>query len=64
MKLICPHRVERVSIVAYLALGWVILVGMRPMLGSVDGGRPDGTGAGSYVRRPEPVCPRSKTALV
>jgi hemolysin III len=36
MKLICPHRVERVSIVAYLALGWVILVGMRPMLGSVD----------------------------
>jgi hemolysin III len=36
MKLICPHRVERASIVAYLALGWVILVGMRPMLGSVD----------------------------
>ena len=36
MKLICPRRVERVSIVAYLALGWVILVGMRPMLASVD----------------------------
>src|SRR5271169_7241497 len=36
MKLICPRRVERVSIVAYLALGWIILVGVRPMLGSVD----------------------------
>ena len=36
LKLICPRRVERVSIVAYLALGWVILVGMRPMLASVD----------------------------
>jgi len=36
MKLIYPRRVERGSIVAYLALGWTILVGMRPMLGSVD----------------------------
>jgi len=36
MKLICPRRVERVSIVAYLALGWMILMGIRPMLGSVD----------------------------
>src|SRR6266481_5061288 len=36
MKLICPRRVERVSIVAYLALGWMILVGVRPFLGSVD----------------------------
>jgi hemolysin III len=36
MKLICPHRIDRVSIVAYLALGWIILVGMRPMLSSVD----------------------------
>ena len=36
MKLICPRSVERVSIVAYLALGWIILVGMRPMLGAVD----------------------------
>ena len=36
MKLICPHRIERVSIVAYLALGWIILVGMRPLLTSVD----------------------------
>jgi hemolysin III len=36
MKLICPRRVERVSIPSYLALGWIILVGMRPMLGSID----------------------------
>jgi hemolysin III len=33
-KLIC--RVERVSTVAYLALGWIILVGVRPLLSSVD----------------------------
>jgi hemolysin III len=36
MKLTCPHRLERISIVAYLALGWMILVAMRPILGSVD----------------------------
>ena len=36
LKLICPHRVEQVSTVAYLALGWIILVGMRPLLSSVD----------------------------
>src|SRR5437899_6792202 len=36
MKLICPRRIERVSIVAYLALGWMILVGIRPMLSSLD----------------------------
>ena len=36
MKLIAPGGVERGSIVAYLALGWMILVGLRPMLGSVD----------------------------
>ncbi len=35
-KLICPRRVERVSTVAYLALGWIILVGVRPLLSSVD----------------------------
>ena len=35
-KLLFPGRFERGSIVAYLSLGWVILVGMRPMLGSVD----------------------------
>jgi hemolysin III len=36
MKLICPRRIERVSTVAYLALGWIILVEMRPLLSSVD----------------------------
>ena len=36
MKLISPRRIDRVSIVAYLALGWMILVGMRPLLCSVD----------------------------
>ena len=36
VELICPRRVERVSLVAYLALGWMILVGVRPMLGAVD----------------------------
>ena len=36
MKLICPRRIERVSTVAYLGLGWIILVGMRPLLSSVD----------------------------
>ena len=36
MKLICPRGIKRGSIVAYLALGWMILLGMRPMLASVD----------------------------
>jgi hemolysin III len=36
LKLICPHRVEQVSTVVYLALGWIILVGIRPLLSSVD----------------------------
>jgi hemolysin III len=36
MKLVCPRGIKRGSIVAYLALGWMILVGTRPMLGSVD----------------------------
>jgi hemolysin III len=35
-KLLFPGRFERGSVVACLSLGWVILVGMRPMLGSVD----------------------------
>jgi len=29
LKLIRPRRVERVSIIPYLALGWMILVGMK-----------------------------------
>src|SRR5208283_5095656 len=36
MKLTCPRRIERVSTAAYLALGWIILAGMRPLLSSVD----------------------------
>ena len=36
IKLICPSRIERVSIVAYLGFGWIILAGTRPMLSSVD----------------------------
>jgi hemolysin III len=36
IKLIYPRGVERGSIVAYLALGWMIMVGVRPMLGSAD----------------------------
>jgi hemolysin III len=36
MKLTCPRRIERVSTAAYLALGWIILVGMQPLLSSVD----------------------------
>jgi hemolysin III len=60
LKLICPRRVERVSIVAYLALGWMILVAMRPILGSVDvltavfigiGGVLYSIGVGFYVWR-------------
>src|SRR6266436_6290662 len=36
MELICPRRIERVSIVAYLALGWIIVTGIRPMLSYLD----------------------------
>jgi len=36
IKLICPRGIKLGSIVAYLALGWMILLGMRPMLASVD----------------------------
>jgi hemolysin III len=36
MKLTRPRGFKRGSIVAYLALGWMILVGLRPMLSSVD----------------------------
>jgi len=36
IKLICPRSIKPGSIVAYLALGWMILLGMRPMLASVD----------------------------
>jgi hemolysin III len=36
IKLICPRRVGQFSTVAYLPLGWIILVGMRLLLSSVD----------------------------
>src|SRR5580693_7537118 len=36
IKLSCPRGIKPGSIVVYLALGWMILLGMRPMLGSVD----------------------------
>jgi hemolysin III len=36
MNLICPRRLEHVSTIAYLALGWIIVVGIRPLLNSVD----------------------------
>jgi hemolysin III len=36
VKLIRPLGLKRGSIVAYLALGWMILVGLRPMLASMD----------------------------
>src|SRR5437899_6142601 len=36
IKLSCPRGIKPGSIVAYLALCWMILLGMRPMLGSVD----------------------------
>jgi hemolysin III len=60
MKLICPRRVEQVSTVAYLALGWIILLGIRPLLSSVDvqtavliglGGVLYSIGTGFHLRR-------------
>jgi hemolysin III len=63
VKLICPRRIERVSTAAYLALGWIILVGMRPLLSSVDvqtavllgvGGALYSIGTGLYLWRALP----------
>lgn len=36
VKLTCPDRVERASIVIYLALGWAVLLVARPLFASVD----------------------------
>jgi hemolysin III len=36
IKLICSRGIKPGSIVAYLALGWMILLEMRPMLASMD----------------------------
>ena len=63
MKLICPHRVEQVSTVAYLALGWIMIVGIRPLLSAVDvqtavligvGGMLYSIGTGFYLWRALP----------
>ena len=63
VKLIRPRGLKRGSIVAYLALGWMILVGVRPMLGSVDaltalligvGGVLYSIGVGFHLRRALP----------
>ena len=63
VKLMCPRRIERVSTAAYLALGWIILVGMRPLLSSVDvqtavllgvGGALYSIGTGLYLWRALP----------
>lgn len=35
LKLLCPRRLERLSILLYLALGWVILVAIGPLFDAV-----------------------------
>ncbi|MGH6962030.1 MAG: PAQR family membrane homeostasis protein TrhA, partial [Dongiaceae bacterium] len=35
LKLLYPRRLEGLSIVLYLAIGWAILVGLRPLLAAV-----------------------------
>jgi hemolysin III len=35
-KLASPRRIERFSVGLYLALGWLIVVGIRPLLGAVE----------------------------
>ena len=63
MKLICPRRVEQVSTVVYLALGWIMIVGIRPLLSAVDvqtavligvGGMLYSIGTGFYLWRALP----------
>ncbi len=36
MKLLLPHRFERLSIVLYLLLGWCILVALEPLLAGIS----------------------------
>jgi len=36
VKLISPHRLTGVSTALYLSLGWVILVGLKPIIAAVD----------------------------
>ena len=35
-KLTVPRRFERSAIVVYLALGWAVLIGLRPLIGGLD----------------------------
>ena len=35
-KLHCPHRLERVDLALYLALGWVIVIAWKPLLAAID----------------------------
>ncbi|HZF33389.1 MAG TPA: hemolysin III family protein, partial [Candidatus Angelobacter sp.] len=35
LKLLYPRRLEGLSIVLYLAIGWAILVGLRPLFAAV-----------------------------
>jgi hemolysin III len=37
-KLRCPHRLERVDLALYLALGWTIVVAWKPLLAAIDSG--------------------------
>jgi len=36
LKLARPHHLERLSVAAYLALGWIVVVGARPVLAALD----------------------------
>jgi hemolysin III len=36
LKLGCPHRLERVDLALYPALGWVIVVAWKPLLAAID----------------------------
>jgi hemolysin III len=36
LKLRCPHRLERMNLALYLALGWVIVVAWKPLLTAID----------------------------
>jgi len=56
MKLICPIRIDRVSIIAYLALGWIILVGgaTQAKLGRCSDGGFDRSWRGILFRRDRP----------
>ena len=63
INLICPRGIKPGSIGAYLTLGWMILLGIRPMLASVDaltailigaGGVLYSIGVGFHLRRTLP----------